>query len=584
VGTVSSDEQRPPKRRDTSRSPAHAKAPAPRSRPASKPIARSSTTRPNVRPVARPSASSPVRPTKPQVSRRRFWARRAGILGALLTVILLIGGVGYYLYLGFLVNHTEVNGLQASGGPENILLVGSTDRCALAHQNAAYGLCSAGVTGINADITMIAHLDPAKGTISLLSLPRDVFIPNARKEGANKIDAALYQGPGQLVNAIQEDFGIPINHFVELNFETFAKVVDALGGVNMWFSQPIFDQEAGLNIHHRGCYHLDGFHALQVVRARHLQIQPAGGSTVHATWPQEAQSDLARIRRTHEFLRVMGAKLAATGISNPATDVALAQAVVPNLKVDQSFSENHMLSLAATFASVSIGAVPQLTYPILVSYAGGYHYEGGNYGDVVLPVQPGGSATIAKVLGLTDLESTWDGAALPQPGAVKVSIQNGSGTVGQAGVVADAMRTRGFIVTGTGNRVPTGPLGETIVWYGGPPPPKSGNWVNPALAKAERVMHELHGIVVMGYDPARVDQGADVTVVTGQDLDLAPVAPPTAVKKSTTTTMQIHAPTTVLDPAAVAKDPRLSAPSATAEPLKPWDPTGCNAQGNGPST
>jgi hypothetical protein len=265
--------------------------------------------------------------------------------------------------------------------------------------------------------------------------------------------------------------------------------------------------------------------------------------------------------------------------------VSLAQAVVPNLTVDQSFSENHMISLATTFASVSIGAIPQLTYPILVDYAGGYQYEGGNYGDVVLPVQPGGSATIAKVLGLTDLQSTWDGSTLPSPGSIKVSIQNGSGTVGQAGVVANAMRSRGFVVTGTGNRAPTGPLGETIVWYGGPPPPKSGNWVSPALAKAQRVMHELHGIVVMGYNPARVDPGADVTVVTGQDLNLAPVTPPTTTttpSASTTTTAPTHAPTTVYDPAAVANDNRLSAPSATAEPLKPWDPTGCNAQGNGP--
>jgi hypothetical protein len=279
----------------------------------------------------------------------------------------------------------------------------------------------------------------------------------------------------------------------------------------------------------------------------------------------------------------MGAKLAATGISNPATDVSLAQAVVPNLTVDQSFSENHMISLAATFASVSIGAIPQLTYPILVDYAGGYTYEGGNYGDVVLPVQPGGSETIAKVLGLTDAQNTWDGATLPSPDSIKVSVENGSGTAGQAGVVAGAMRGRGFVVTSTGNRPPTGPLGETIVWFGGPPPPTSGNWVNPSLAKAERVMHELHGIVVMGYDPSRVTAGADITVVTGQDVDLAPATRTTTTAPVTSTTaISSHAPTTVVDPAAVAKDNRVSAPSATAEPLKAWDPTGCNQAGNGP--
>ncbi len=45
-------------------------------------------------------------------------------------------------------------------GTENILLVGSTDRCALKVQNAAYGLCSQGVNGVNSDVVMILHLDP----------------------------------------------------------------------------------------------------------------------------------------------------------------------------------------------------------------------------------------------------------------------------------------------------------------------------------------------------------------------------------------------------------------------------------------
>ena len=77
---------------------------------------------------------------------------------------------------------------------------------------------------------MILHLNPATDTVSILSIPRDLFVPNARKEGANKIDAALYEGPSQLVAVIQEDFGIPIQHYVELNFDTFANVVNALNG------------------------------------------------------------------------------------------------------------------------------------------------------------------------------------------------------------------------------------------------------------------------------------------------------------------------------------------------------------------
>ena len=131
-------------------------------------------------------------------------------------------------------------------------MVGSTDRCALKTQNPIYGLCSQGVTGVNSDVVMILHLDPTAKRVSILSIPRDTFIPNARKGGANKIDAALAEGPTQLVTAIQEDFGIPIQHFVELNFDTFAGVVDALGGVNMYFPKRLHDAYSQLKQYHIG--------------------------------------------------------------------------------------------------------------------------------------------------------------------------------------------------------------------------------------------------------------------------------------------------------------------------------------------
>ena len=120
-------------------------------------------------------------------------------------------------------------------------MVGSTSRCALKVQNPAYGLCSQGVNGVNSDVVMILHLNPANNSVSILSIPRDLFVPNARTDGANKIDAALAEGPSQLVDAIEEDFGIPIQHYVELNFDTFANVVDALGGINMYFPEPVYD-------------------------------------------------------------------------------------------------------------------------------------------------------------------------------------------------------------------------------------------------------------------------------------------------------------------------------------------------------
>ena len=74
---------------------------------------------------------------------------------------------------------------------ENILLIGSTTRCGLKEQNAAYGLCDKGYTGVNSDVVMILHLDPDHHKAAILSIPRDTFVPNARPDGVNKIDAAL---------------------------------------------------------------------------------------------------------------------------------------------------------------------------------------------------------------------------------------------------------------------------------------------------------------------------------------------------------------------------------------------------------
>ncbi len=112
--------------------------------------------------------------------------------------------------------------------------------------------------------------------MSILSIPRDLFVPNARTGGANKIDAALFQGPDQLIAAIEDDFGIPIQHFVELNFDSFINVVQALGGIKMYFPEPVYDAYSGLNIQTTGCLSLNGTQALQVVRARHVQYKGPG--------------------------------------------------------------------------------------------------------------------------------------------------------------------------------------------------------------------------------------------------------------------------------------------------------------------
>ncbi len=179
---------------------------------------------------------------------------RAGIVVVVGIVVIIGAAVGYAEYRTHQIQRVKVGDLvaQPPSGVENIVLVGSTSRCALKQQNKAFGLCSEGVNGVNSDVVMILHLNPTTKTASILSIPRDLFVPNARAGGANKIDAALAEGPEQLVNAIEEDFGIPIHHYVELNFDSFQGVVNALGGIKMYFPEPVFDAYSGAERTHAG--------------------------------------------------------------------------------------------------------------------------------------------------------------------------------------------------------------------------------------------------------------------------------------------------------------------------------------------
>lgn len=549
---------------------------------------------------------------KSRNARSKVRSRRSKLLirGAIalgVVVVLIVGGVvGDYFYLGSLLNRQHIGHLQSTGSSVNILLIGSTTRCGLKTQNIAFGLCAT-TTGVNSDIVMIVHLDPATHSVSLLSIPRDTFVPNARAEGANKIDAALYEGPTQLVATIEEDFGIPINHYVELNFDTFQGVVNALGGVRMYFPTPVFDAYSGLYAPHPGCFLLDGYRALQVVRARHLQIQTNPAVTNRADWTQEALSDLARIRRTHEFLRVLAAKVSARGLGNPLTDQSIAASVLGDLTVDTGFSEGSMVSLATAFAHVNIANVAQETFPVVgVNSPNGYQYKGYPYGDIVFPVQPTGYSLIDQLFGASMSMSAFTGEALPAPSTFKISVENGSGIANQAANIAAGLTSKGYHVSATGDRTPTGPIPETMVWYGGTPPPDNGDWKNPGLAAAQSVMSQIEGPAIMGYNPSEVTPGTLLTVQTGTGLTLKPnVATTTATVKTSTaaysttsssgslaslivelaasSTSTSTTPTTIPDPSGIKSNPNLGTPNPTNPVLEPWDPRACNAAGTGPA-
>jgi LCP family protein required for cell wall assembly len=447
------------------------------------------------------------------------------------------------------------------------------------------------VNGVNSDVVMVLHLDSANRSASILSIPRDLFVPNARTSGANKIDAALAQGPSQLADAIEEDFGIPIEHFAVLNFDSFQGVVDALGGIDMYFPMPLYDSYSSLNIPTPGCHHLNGFEALAVVRARHLQYKPPNVTTSdRAYWPQDPESDLSRIRRDHEFLRVLASQVAKRGLGNPFTDQSLVSAVAPDLEVDSGLSLRQMVSLVLTFRAVDPVNAPQWTLPVLVSSSYHYSYQGYDYGNIEMPSEPEDSQVIHEFLGIGAGRDTLTGKTLPVAGSVRVSVLNGSGVAGGAGSAATALGALGFQVVGTADTNPVGTSSETVVTYSADDPA--------GVARAEAVARDISGAVVMATGTP--SYGAEVTVVTGSDFSIAvpasigaarggtarpSEAPPASNPSSASSSAgpsgasSSTASSTAASRPTSRSDATLSAPTSSSQPLAPFDPRSCTSGG-----
>jgi LCP family protein required for cell wall assembly len=516
--------------------------------------------------------------------RRLRWLKRTLIVLLAVIVLAVAGAAGYVWYLDHKVHRITVNGLTAGAttgadaGTENILMVGSTTRCGLKKQTAAYGLCTEGVTGVNSDVVMILHLDPNTKTVSVLSLPRDLFVPNARSTGAYKIDAALDQGPSQLVAVIEEDFGIPIQHYVELNFDSFAAVVTALGGITVEFPDRVFDRYSGLRILTPGCHHLDGVQALQLVRARHLQYWTTGyAPTYPYTWPQTPESDLARITRDHEFLRILATEVSKRGLGNPGTDFSIVKGLLPDLTVDSGFGLSDMLHLVLTYHTVNVNRAPQLTMPVLVGTAGTYVYEGGDFGDVEFPTEPLDHSIVDRFLGVSPDTNTMTGGTLPAAGSVTVSVVDGAGTATQATGAAADLSHLGFHVLGTGSTTPAATPEETFVTYSARTPADE--------AAAQLVADSLSGAVILDY--GQTTDGAQVTVTTGTNFSVDPSLPGSTTATTTTTTAASAATpaTTTSAPATTTTSSTgtnglpqgFAAPSSSDPSLTAWDPRACPA-------
>jgi LCP family protein required for cell wall assembly len=463
----------------------------------------------------------------------------------------------------------------SSGGlkPENILLIGNETRQGLTAKEQEQFGSSLTYSGTLADIMMVLHLDPATGTASILSIPRDLFSPMPAGSPVGpyqKMDAALNDGSNgadNLVAAIQEDLGIPINHFIELNFNGFINSVNALGGIYVYFPDPVYDAESLLYISKAGCSHLSGFYALTLVRARHLQYDPPGDTAPPSDWPFDPESDLARIVRTHTFMKIVADRAEREGKTNPLAAASFLSAVLKQMTVDPGL-KSQLLTLVLHYRHINAATVAETTLP--TTGVSDYYYGGYGIGDVLFPVQPADNNVIKK----------WDGQALPAPVApTSVSVESIDGSYDDAVAAGQALASHGLKVTSETEGTVPATVSETLVTY------HAGD-----MPQALYVMKYLSGAVMMEQSPSvapgtiTVDLGTTVSVsakaivTTTTTAPGSTTAPPTSSTPEATTTGASTATTSTtraLVTTTTVPTPGGLSPSSAADQEEPWDPRAC---------
>lgn len=371
--------------------------------------------------------------------RRRNVLRRVAFGGV---IVMLLGSAGAaWLYHDLVggIKTKHVTDQLGTDRPEklnkslNILLIGSDTR---EGDNAEYG-GSAEISGARSDTAILLHLSPNRDQAVGISFPRDsmVKIPDCEKEKGGTAPgrfgmlntAFAFAGPSCTWKTLESLTGIHIDHFVQVDFSGFKRMVDALGGVKICVDKPINDPRAELYLK-AGKQTVKGEQALGYVRARYS----LGNG-----------SDLERIERQQKFMAAVVDK-ATSGevLSDPAKTYKFLKAATKSVTTDDKLDLSAMRKLADGLKGMSAGQVRFVTVPV-ERYAPDPNRVQWNQElarplfdavrhDNELPAEPAGPAKAEQ--------------APPAPGRVNVTVVAAGGRDAQVTRVVKQLRQRGFKV------------------------------------------------------------------------------------------------------------------------------------------
>ncbi|MEV7318889.1 LCP family protein [Streptomyces sp. NPDC093970] len=245
-------------------------------------------------------------------------------------------------------------------GSVNILVLGSDSRSGKANQRLGGGHSG----GARSDTAMVVHIDAGRTGATIVSIPRDTLVTRPScplpsggstsvSYGAMFNSAYSVGGAVCAVKTAESVTGVRMDHYLEIDFSGFAKLVDALGGVTVTTDQDIDDGDSHLHLA-KGTHHLDGTTALALARTRH----GIGDG-----------SDLGRIGLQQKLVKALLDQMASTSLlTDPARLYEVADAVTAGLTTDTGLdSLSELMRFGQSLKGLTSGHVKTVMMPVVTA-------------------------------------------------------------------------------------------------------------------------------------------------------------------------------------------------------------------------
>ena len=245
---------------------------------------------------------------------------------------------------------------------KNFLITGSDNNACIAKDSPyAGGFGKRSTYGERSDSIMVIRVNPIDNQAAVISFPRDMWVTQAGSTRQGRINTNFdKKNPNRLIRTIKENFGISVDHYVNIDFCAFKEVIDAVGGVRVPFANKSRDKRTGFKVLKTDvCFTFEGDHALAYMRSRHYQwYDPA-----LQKWRTDPSSDWGRIARQQDFIRRLVKKALDKARTNPRVATGILNAALKNVITDDRLNALTVLQLGQAMKNFDANTMGSYTMP-----------------------------------------------------------------------------------------------------------------------------------------------------------------------------------------------------------------------------